>query len=251
MANLSRRGWIKTGIAAAAGAAGLVAADRAGRAYGLIPPDGGGIFGPGETLSYASHRLFAGNAMAREFHRAQISKPFPNDVDPLGNDFKKLEAEGFRDWRLTVGGMVARPASYSVADIKRFPQRSQITQLACEEGWSYIAEWIGAPLSHMLEQAGVQPGARFVFYHSFQKDWWESIDIAEAIHPQTLVAYGMNGAELPRPFGGPLRMRVPRQLGYKSLKYITRITVTDDPKHFGKGMGSAEPEAGYAWYAGI
>ncbi len=251
MPNLSRRGWIKTGIAATAGAAGLIAANRAARAYGLVPPDGAGIFGPGETLTYASHRLFVGSAMAREFRRDQISKPFPNDVDPLGAEFQKLEAGGFRDWRLSVGGMVSRPGSYSVSDIKALPQRSQITHLACEEGWSYIAEWIGAPLSHVLEQAGVQPQARFVFYHSFQKDWWDSMDMAEAMHPQTLIAYGMNGGELSRPFGGPLRMRVPRQLGYKSVKYVTRITVTDDPKRFGKGLGSASPEGGYAWYAGI
>ena len=134
---------------------------------------------------------------------------------------------------------------------KAFPERNQITHLACEEGWSYIAEWIGVPLSHVLDIVGTLPQARYIVYRSFQTDWWDSIDMADALHPQTFVTYGMNGGELPVRFGGPLRLRIPRQLGYKSLKYITRLTVTDSLKRFGKGLGSAAPEAGYAWYAGI
>jgi len=128
---------------------------------------------------------------------------------------------------------------------------SQITHLACEEGWSYIAQWTGAPLSQVLQRVEILPQARYVVYRSIQPDWWESVDMADAMHPQTLVAYGLNGSELPVGFGGPLRLRVPRQLGYKSVKYITRITVTDSLKSFGKGLGSASPEGGYAWYAGI
>jgi DMSO/TMAO reductase YedYZ molybdopterin-dependent catalytic subunit len=121
----------------------------------------------------------------------------------------------------------------------------------CEEGWSYIAEWIGVPLSHILGLVGVHPQAKYVAYFSIQPDWWESIDMADALHPQTFLTYGMNGGELPVGNGGPLRMRVPRQLGYKNVKFITHITVTDSLKSFGKGLGSASPEAGYAWYAGI
>ena len=124
--------------------------------------------------------------------------------------------------------MVARPASFSLAELKSFPSRRQITHLACEEGWSYIAEWIGVPLSHVLHVAGTLPQARYVVYLSIQPDWWDSIDMADALHPQTLVAYGMNGGDLPVGLGGPLRLRVPRQLGYKSVKYITRLTVTDN-----------------------
>jgi DMSO/TMAO reductase YedYZ molybdopterin-dependent catalytic subunit len=138
-----------------------------------------------------------------------------------------------------------------VAELKTFPWHSQITHLACEEGWSYIAEWKGVPLYHLLRMVGTLPQARFVVYRSIQPDWWESIDMADAMHPQTLVSYSMNGGELPVKFGGPLRLRVPRQLGYKSVKFINRITVTDSLKSFGKGLGSASPEAGYAWYAGI
>jgi DMSO/TMAO reductase YedYZ molybdopterin-dependent catalytic subunit len=146
---------------------------------------------------------------------------------------------------------VAKPASFSLAELSSFPSSSQITLIACEEGWSYIAEWSGVPLSHILNQVGALPQARYVVYRSFQTDWWDSLDMAEALHPQTLLATGMNGSALPVPFGGPLRMRVPRQLGYKNVKYITRLTVTDDIKRFGKGLGSASPEGGYSWYAGI
>ena len=124
----------------------------------------------------------------------------------------------------------------------------QITQIACEEGWSYIAEWIGVPLSQVLGEVGIHPQARYLVYRSIEPDWWESIDMADALHPQTFLTYGMNGGELPVPSGGPLRLRVPRQLGYKSVKFITRMTLTDDLKKFGKGLGSASPEAGYSWY---
>jgi len=118
-------------------------------------------------------------------------------------------------------------------------------------GHSYIAEWIGVPLSHVLEVAGALPEARYVVYRSIEPDWWESIDMADALHPQTFLVYGMNGDELPVGNGGPLRLRVPRQLGYKSVKFITSLTVTDNLKGFAKGLGSASPEAGYAWCAGI
>jgi DMSO/TMAO reductase YedYZ molybdopterin-dependent catalytic subunit len=252
MKPLSRRQLITTGLAAAAGASGLAAADVLAKRYGLIPPDYSGPFGVGETLTYAAQRILTSHSMAREFSPSQISNPpFANEVDPLSGTFKRLRDGGFADWRLTVDGMVARPASFSIADLKSQPSRSQITHLACEEGWSFIAQWTGVPLSHVLDAVGILPQARYVVYFSIQPDWWDSIDMADALHPQTLVTYGMNGGELPVGNGGPLRLRVPRQLGYKNVKYITRLTVTDDLKQFGKGLGSASPEGGYAWYAGI
>jgi DMSO/TMAO reductase YedYZ molybdopterin-dependent catalytic subunit len=252
MKPLSRRKLITTGLAAAAGASGLATADVLAKRYGLIPPDAAGPYGVGETLTYAAQRIMTSHSMAREFSLSQISNPpFANPVEPLGEDFKQLQAGRFADWTLMVDGMVARPASFSIADLKRQPSRSQITHLACEEGWSYIAQWSGVPLSHVLDTVGVLPQARYVVYFSIQPDWWDSIDMADALHPQTLVAYGMNGGDLPVGLGGPLRLRVPRQLGYKNVKYITTLTVTDDLKQFGKGLGSASPEGGYAWYAGI
>jgi DMSO/TMAO reductase YedYZ molybdopterin-dependent catalytic subunit len=252
MSDFSRRKLITTGLAAAAGVTGLGVAARLAQKYGLVPPDHGGIYGLGETLTYASQRLLTRHSMAREFSRNQIStRPFANEVAPPNEEFKRLEAGGFKDWRLTVDGMVERPSTFSLAQIKSYPVRNQITQLACEEGWSYIAEWIGAPLSHVLDVVGVHPQARYIVYYSIQPDWWESIDMADALHPQTFLAYGLNGDDLPVGNGGPLRLRLPRQLGYKSVKYITRMTVTDSLKGFGKGLGSASPEGGYAWYAGI
>ena len=252
MRNLSRRRLITTGLAATAGAGGLATAAKLAKQYGLIPPDGGGVYGPGETLTYVAQRLLTRHSLAREFSRTQISKsPFANEVVPLGESFHRLQTGGFANWRLAVDGMVARPGSLLIHQIKSFPSRSQITLVACEEGWSYIAEWIGVPLAHILDVVGALPEARYVVYRSIQSDWWESIDMADALHPQTLVTYGMNGGDLPIPFGGPLRLRVPRQLGYKSVKYITSLTVTDSLKRFGKGLGSASPEGGYAWYAGI
>jgi DMSO/TMAO reductase YedYZ molybdopterin-dependent catalytic subunit len=252
MSKLTRRQLITSGLAAAAGAAGLgVAAKLAGR-YGLIPPDAGVLYGPGETLTYAAQRLLTGHSRAREFPSNQISKdPFPNEVDPLGEDFQRLEEGGFADWRLAVDGLVTRPSSFSLDEIKSFPTSTETTLIACEEGWSYIAAWTGVPLSHILAVTGALSQARYVVYRSVQPDWWESIDMAEALHPQTLVTHGMNGSDLPVPFGGPLRLRVPRQLGYKNVKYINRLTVTDNLKQFGEGLGSAAPEGGYAWYAGI
>jgi DMSO/TMAO reductase YedYZ molybdopterin-dependent catalytic subunit len=227
-------------------------AARIAQKYGLVPPDHGGIYGLGETLTYASQRLLTRHSLAREFSRSQISNPpFANEIAPLNDAYKRLQAGGFADWRLTVDGMVERPASFSLDQLKSYPRRSQITHLACEEGWSYIAEWIGVPLSHVLDVVGVKPQARYVAYFSIEPDWWDSVDMADALHPQTFLAYGMNGNELPVGNGGPLRMRVPRHLGYKSVKFVTHLTVTDSMKGFGQGLGSAAPEGGYSWYAGI
>jgi len=245
MSNVSRRKLITTGLAATAGVSGLAVAARFADRYGLIPPDHGGIYGPGETLTYAAQRLLTRHSLAREFPRSQIStRPFANGKPPRGEDFKRLQAGGFADWRLAVDGMVARPASLSLAELRSYPSRSQITHLACEEGWSFIAEWIGVPLFHVLNAVGILPQARYVVYFSIQRGWMNSIDMADALHPQTLVTYGMNDGELPVGHGGPLRLRVPRQLGYKNVKYITRLTVTDSLKEF-------SPGGSYAWYAGI
>jgi DMSO/TMAO reductase YedYZ molybdopterin-dependent catalytic subunit len=249
---ISRRKLIYQGVAVAAGLGGLATAERLAKRYGLIPPDGRGIFGPGETLTYACQRILTARTPARQFPRSMISKhPFANEVAPHKEDFLRLQAGGFKDWRLVVDGTVARPMSFSLADLKSLPVHSQITEVACEEGWSYIAEWIGTPLSSVLREAGMLPQSRYVVYYGMDKGYWESIDMADAMHPFTLLTLGMNDGDLPVPFGGPLRLRVPRQLGYKSLKYVTHLTVTDNIRKFGKGWGSVDPENGYAWYAGI
>jgi len=252
MTDTSRRKLLVTGIAATAGLSGLVVAARLAEKYGLIPPDHGGVYGLGETLTYGSLRLLSRHSLAREFSRVEISqRPLANEVAPPSEDFKRFQAAKFVDWRLAVDGMVERPTQFTVDQLKSYPSRSQITEVACEEGWSYIAEWNGVPLSHILDVVGASPHAKYVFYFSIEPDWWESMDMADALHPQILVTYGMNGDDLSVGFGGPVRMRLPRQLGYKSVKFINRIVVTDDVKKFGKGLGSVSPETGYAWYAGI
>jgi DMSO/TMAO reductase YedYZ molybdopterin-dependent catalytic subunit len=252
MRSISRRKLMTTGLAVAAGGSGLAVAGKIAQKYGLVPPDHGGLYGPGETLSYAAYRLLTKHSLAREFPRSLISeRPLANEIGPLNEAYKKLQAGGFKDWRLAVNGMVAHPTVFSLDDLKRLPARSQITMLQCEEGWSYIAEWIGVPLPHVLEAVGALPQARYVVYNSIEKDSWDSIDMGDALHPQTLITYGMNGRDLPVGHGGPLRMRLPRQLGYKNVKFITDLTVTDDLKRFGKGMGSVAAEYGYAWYVGI
>jgi len=252
MNNLSRRKFLVSGAALTATASGLAVAARLAQKYGLVPPDHGGIYGLGETLTYATQRLLTRHSLAREFSRSQISpRPFPNEIAPPTADFKRLQAGGFADWRLYVGGMVAEPAQFSIADLKSYPSRSHITEIACEEGWSYIAEWIGVPLSHVLKLVGVQPQAKYVVYSSMEPDTWDSIDMADALHPQTFLCYGMNGSDLPVPHGGPLRMRLPRQIGYKNVKFINHLTVTDSLKGFGNGCGAVACEYGYAWYTGI
>jgi len=252
MRKSSRRRFLTAGLAAAAGASGLgVAASLANR-YGLIPPDGGGLYGPGESLTYAAQRLLARHSLAREFPRSMISKaPFANSISPLNDAFKHMQGSDFVEWRLSVDGMVARPASYSLADLKSFPLRSQITEVVCEEGWSYIAEWTGTPLSEVLKESGILPQAKYLVYFSIDPDWWESIDMVDARHPQSLLTWAMNDGDLPVAFGGPLRLRVPRQLGYKSVKFVNRLMVTNSANGFVSAVDPKSPNYGYSWYAGI
>jgi DMSO/TMAO reductase YedYZ molybdopterin-dependent catalytic subunit len=249
---LTRRRLITTGLAAAAGASGLAAAARIANRYGLIPPDHDGIYGVGETLTYAAQRILTSHhSLAREFSRSHISSVAPVNGDPPSDaEYQRLLAGRFAEWHLVVDGLVARPSSFSLAELKGFPSSSQITHQACEEGWSFIAEWTGVRLSHLLALAGVSMRARYVVYRSFDQ-WFDSLDMPDAWHPQTLLAYGMNGEDLPTGHGAPVRLRVPRQLGYKSMKYLSRITIVDSVKDIGQGLGSISPELGYSWYAGI
>jgi DMSO/TMAO reductase YedYZ molybdopterin-dependent catalytic subunit len=250
---LSRRKLITTGLATAAGVSGLAVAAVLAERYGLVPPDHGGIFGVGETMTYAAQRiLMSRHSLAREFNRSEISKVAPiNGKPPENETYQRLLAGGFQDWRLTVDGLVARPTSFSLAELKRFPSRTQITHQACEEGWSFIAEWTGVQLSTVLNFVGVRPEAKYVAYFSLDEAWWDSLDMPDALHPQTFLAYGMNGRELPTGHGAPVRMRVARQLGFKSVKHLKQITVTDTLKNVGDGRGSAGPAIGYSWYGGI
>lgn len=239
-------------IAATGSVAGLAVAAELADRYGLIPPDWGGVYGPGETLTYASQRILTSHhSMAREFNRSDVSKVAQVSGNaPRSEPYQKLLAGKFAGWRLGVDGLVARPASLSLDDLKRLPSRSQITEHTCEEGWSFVAEWTGTALSTVMNLVGVLPTAKYAVFFPFDESW-DSVDMGDAWHPQTLITYAMNGKELPTDHGAPVRMKVPRQLGYKSIKFMTRITFTDTLKNIGKGLGSSSPEYGYSWYAGI
>jgi len=249
---ITRRRILTTGFAAATGIAGLEVAAKIADHYGLLAPDHQGPFGAGEALTYGAQRLLtARHSMAREFSRSEISALSPvNHAAPDYDPYQRLAFDNFRDFRLYVDGLVARPMSFSLADLKGLPSRTNITELNCEEGWSYIAAWSGVPLSLVLNLVGVNAKAKWVVFYPFN-DFWNSIDISEALHPQTLLAHAMNGEDLSPDHGAPIRLRIPRQLGYKNTKYIARISVTDSLKNIGDGTGSASPEIGYSWYAGI
>ena len=224
------------------------------------PPTYGNVLRMGDLLTYRAQRLLLPRgALAKEYDRGDITSiPAIGTTDPAdphqesynaagGAAYARLRGGAFTDWRLTIAGSVARPGSYSLSDLKRFASRTQITKHTCEEGWSAIAEWTGVPLRQVLEAAGMRPSARFVNLYAFD-DTAESIDMLDALHPQTILAYGMNGRDLPIAHGAPLRLRVERQLGYKSLKFLHRILVTDRFEDLGK---VSEPQNGWAWYVGI
>lgn len=213
------------------------------------PPTYGNILRMGDNLTYDAQRLLLSrSSLAREYGRADItSMPAIGTVDPAnaksGEEYGRLQRGNFADWRLEVTGSVQKPTSFALSDLKRMRARTQITKHMCEEGWSAIAEWTGVPLWMVLEAVGIKPSARFVEFHSFD-EWADSVDLIDAFHPQTILAYGMNGRELPIAHGAPLRLRVERQIGYKSLKFLRRIIVSDHFNDFGK-------ESSWAWHVGI
>jgi DMSO/TMAO reductase YedYZ molybdopterin-dependent catalytic subunit len=234
---LSRRKLVVGSVATVASATAVGAAVHFAGRYGLIPPDHAGILGVGKTLTYASQRLLTSNqALAREFTRSDISEVHPvNGLPPETDAYRAWLANGFDGWRLEIDGLVERPKSFSLSELKALPAETRILLHACEEGWSYIAEWTGVRLSHVLELVGARPEARYVVFMPFENSnngnsrvLWSSIDMAEAHHPQTMLAYGMNGEDLPAGHGAPVRLRLARQLGYKNTKYLYRITLTDD-----------------------
>lgn len=212
-----------------------------------------GLYGLSDTLTLATQRfLLRDQPLVREFGPEAISAVFPtiNTTDPDDPAYRRSKASGFADWRLPVRGLVERPAAFSLAELKAMPARTQVTLHACEQGWSAIGGWTGVPLSHVLASVGLKPEARFIVIRTVD-GWWDSYDLFDALHPQTILAYGMNGGDLPVAHGAPVRLRVERQLGYKSLKYLASIEATDRVDGLGQGRGSMVSELGFSWYAGI
>ena len=249
---ISRRKMLFAGLGGAAGVTGAGMAAHLVHKYNLIPPDAEGFYAASNTLTYAAQRLLMLNQpLARQFNRSQISKAFPvKGQVPRSLQFRDLLRNHFLDWRLRVDGMVARPQSFSLADLRQMPSVTQITLHVCEQGWSFIAEWTGVPLSHLLNRVGMSAQAKYVAVFSHDKVW-TTLDLFDAWHPQTLLAYGMNGQDLPAPHGAPVRMRVSRQVGYSNVKFLSHLIATDNAKQFGKGLGGKAPEGGWAWYGGI
>lgn len=218
-----------------------------------------GLLRSAEKLTMASQRLIAPrDALAREFTEADLSPFFRSNgtANPGTDDYAGHVAENFANWRLTVDGLVARPLSILVTDLRKLPHRVQITRHDCVEGWSAIGKWHGIQLSRVLDHAGLSTRAKYIVFHCADligdKPFYESIDLVDAFHPQTILAWGLNGHLLPVQNGAPLRLRVERQLGYKQAKYIQRIEAVDSlsPVYGGKG-GYWEDNVDYEWYAGI
>jgi DMSO/TMAO reductase YedYZ molybdopterin-dependent catalytic subunit len=220
------------------------------------------IFGSHEALTRTSQRALIGDRLAPEFTEADIRQgQRPNgSVNPDGAEYRQMAETAFREYRLRVTGLVETPVSLSLAEISRLPSRSQITRHDCVEGWSCIAKWQGVQLKTVLSMVRPKVTARYAVFHCFdaierslsgEVYYYESIDLIDAYHPQTILAYAMNGAPLPVANGAPLRLRVERQLGYKMAKYVHTIELVDSYAGLGDGHGSYWADRGYEWYAGI
>jgi DMSO/TMAO reductase YedYZ molybdopterin-dependent catalytic subunit len=213
-----------------------------------------------EVLTYRSQRRLLANVLAREFQESDLSPVFRSNgtSHPDTDLYRRLLDNQFADWRLAVGGLVVKPLSLSLDALRALPARTQITRHDCVEGWSAIGKWTGVPLSRVLYLARVLPQARYVVFHcadslgySEQDTYYESIDLVDAYHPQTILAYELNGKPLPVKNGAPLRLRVERQLGYKQAKYIVGIDVVSSLAGIRGGKGGFWEDQGYEWYAGI
>jgi DMSO/TMAO reductase YedYZ molybdopterin-dependent catalytic subunit len=245
------------------GAAGAGALALAGCNEAAPDTATGRLLRSAESLTLAAQRRLQGrHALAREFGEADISPRFRvNGTSmPDSEAYAALLDGRFADWRLKVDGLVVRPREFSLAALKLMPARTQITRHDCVEGWSAIGKWTGVPLAEVLRATGILPNARYAVFHCADElektldgsgRYYESIDLVDAFHPQTILAYGMNGKDLSVGHGAPLRLRVERQLGYKQAKYLMRIQLVDSLQGLWGGNGGYWEDRGYEWYAGI
>jgi DMSO/TMAO reductase YedYZ molybdopterin-dependent catalytic subunit len=218
-----------------------------------------GVLRSAEGLTMRSQRLIGGrDALAREYGEADLSPVFRSNgtSKPDTPDYARHLAENFANWRVAVDGLVARPLSIPIQTLRTLPRRTQITRHDCVEGWSAIGKWHGVQLSRILEAAGLSGRAKYIVFHCADRfgtwPYYESIDLIDAFHPQTILAWGMNNHLLPVANGAPLRLRLERQLGYKNAKYIERIEAVDSLSRVYRGKGGFwEDNSDYQWYAGI
>jgi DMSO/TMAO reductase YedYZ molybdopterin-dependent catalytic subunit len=250
----NRRRFLRRALAAGGGLI-LSGCDRLSQSESFAS-----LLGSAEKLSFAMQRLLlTRRVMAQEFTEADLSPVFRSNGtrNPRDAAYQALAADNFAGYRLEVGGLVAHPRAYSLAELKALPGRTQITRHDCVEGWSAIGKWKGAPLARVLETVGPLPSARYVVFYCADPmnargdRYYESIDMEDARHPQTLLAYELNDAPLPIANGAPVRVRVERQLGYKMAKYVMRIALVDRLDDIGGGRGGYWEDRGYEWYAGI
>jgi DMSO/TMAO reductase YedYZ molybdopterin-dependent catalytic subunit len=253
----SRRSFLRLGLAPAL-AALLGGCDRLSANESFMR-----VLRSAQYLSRGAQRLVTGrDALAQEFSEDDIAGPFRSNgtAMPESGLYRQLAAQEFRGWALEVGGMVATPARLTLAQLKAMPSRTQITRHDCVEGWSAIAKWTGVPLARVLEAVGPLPAAKYVVFHCADpmdgpeqpgSTYYESLDLDEARHPQTILAYAVNDEPLPVQNGAPLRLRVERQLGYKHAKYLMRIVLVDRLDNIRGGHGGYWEDLGYEWYAGI
>lgn len=213
-----------------------------------------------QELTQAAQRLVSSReSLAPEFDASQIAPNFRGNgtTDPQESAYRALAANGFADWQLAVGGLVERPGKFSLAALKAMPARTQITRHDCVEGWSCIGQWTGVQLTHVLAAVRPRENARYVVFHCADHvygaatPYYESLDMVEAHHPQTILAYGLNGHTLPITNGAPLRLRAERQLGYKQAKYLMQIELVDSFRNIQGGHGGWWEDRGYQWWAGI
>ncbi len=256
--SLDRRRWL-AGAGASLAGLWLAGCDRL-----VANSTFNGMLKVAETWTLRAQRLVTDrNALAREFGPADISADFKANgtLRPQDPEYAALLAENFASYRLQVGGLVEQPLSLTLAEVRAAPSRTQITRHDCVEGWSSIGKWKGARLSALLDRAKLKPEARYIVFHCADTldpsatdgagKYYESIDLIDAYHPQTILAYQMNDATLPVRHGYPLRLRVERQLGYKHAKYVMRIEAVASLEGIGRGQGGFWPDRGYEWYAGI
>ena len=253
----SRRSFLR-GAALAAGSIAVGGCERLVEASWFRD-----LIGSAEALTEVSQRaILSEQTLAPEYTEADLSPWFkPNGSTSPDDPAYKAHAEnGFADWRLEVGGLVEQPANFSLDELRAMPSRTQITRHDCVEGWSCIGKWKGVPLGAVLERVRLKPEARFIAFscadtleQTFDGNgqYYESIGMEDAFHPQTILAYEMNDQTLPIPHGAPLRVRIERQLGYKMAKYVMRIDAVDSLDGMGRGKGGFWEDRGYEWYAGI
>jgi DMSO/TMAO reductase YedYZ molybdopterin-dependent catalytic subunit len=250
---MKRRQFLK-GTVGVAGLAALAGCDNLMQS-GWFP----GILNNAETLTgFVQRTVTPANALAKEYSEGEISNVFPanGNTDPGTQDYAEMARNNFADWDVMIDGLVAAPMMVSLAAIKEMPARTQITRHDCVEGWSAIGKWTGVPLGDLLHQVQPLPNAKYAVFHCADVDdegvpYYESMAWADCYHPQTILAYELNGRPLDIPHGAPLRLRFERQLGYKQAKYVERIEVVESLAGIGGGKGGYWEDQGYEWYAGI